>query len=312
MDEIIRNVLESLNSAIGRKSTCMHFPGKCVPVPFSAANFREIAPEAGEIAFVDGGSSEIISAVNFSLNFFRVYSCVYRNNKLVSSKKKEFFGLITAVINGDKVFYETKIFGNELAIPVMTHPVEGVRDGLSKTADIIRRVSEIEMAKEVDAEYVVLDGNLKADNDFVKEKLNGKKLYAVSKTNELLTDSGNSLVVELLKMSPFRQWLYFPVVELEAYEIVIAKLHPLSKYVFKIETPKNDDLKVVSALAHNSADPVFLGYPYGLVQADKFARVSNEEKEYFKVKLMTYAKNAEQITQYLNTINAHDILDSVL
>ena len=42
----------------------------------------------------------------------------------------------------------------------------------------------------------------------------------------------------------------------------------------------NKDVEmIVNQIANNAKDVVFPGYPYGLILADKFARISNNEKE---------------------------------
>ena len=41
------------------------------------------------------------------------------------------------------------------------------------------------------------------------------------------------------------------------------------------------DEDYILSLVDNSKDPVFYGYPYLLIEADKLARVTNKEKEYF-------------------------------
>ena len=60
----------------------------------------------------------------------------------------------------------------------------------------------------------------------------------------------------------------------------------------------------------NSQDALFLGYPYGLIVADKFARVSHEEKKSLKMNFLLKADNRE-IAEYLSTTDAHDILDNL-
>ncbi len=62
----------------------------------------------------------------------------------------------------------------------------------------------------------------------------------------------------------------------------------------------------------NAKDPVFPGYPYGLLVADKFARVSNNEKEYIQTIIKSNAgKNWAKIKKYMNSFDAHSILDNI-
>ena len=70
--------------------------------------------------------------------------------------------------------------------------------------------------------------------------------------------------------------------------------------------------EVLSLLKQNSKDPVFLGYPYGLIQADRFGRVSNNDAEYLKTSFMAKAgKRFDKIRKYMASVDSHEILDSV-
>ena len=57
-------------------------------------------------------------------------------------------------------------------------------------------------------------------------------------------------------------------------------------------------------------DPVFIGYPYGLVEADRIARISNQEKESLKTMFLVKLRN-KNIEKYLSSVNAHEILDRI-
>ena len=95
----------------------------------------------------------------------------------------------------------------------------------------------------------------------------------------------------------------------------IVKLNKNSRYIFKLEIfnkNKYEINEIMSILKNNSKDPVFLGYPYGLIEADQFARISNKEKDYLKtIFLAKLGKDNDKIAQYLNTLNAHNVLDSI-
>ena len=69
---------------------------------------------------------------------------------------------------------------------------------------------------------------------------------------------------------------------------------------------------VLGELAGQANDAVFPGYPYGLILTDKFARVSNEEREYLLT--IFQAKSGKlwnKIKKQLSVINAHSILDHI-
>ena len=71
--------------------------------------------------------------------------------------------------------------------------------------------------------------------------------------------------------------------------------------------------RVISTLAFNSKDPVFLGYPFGLIYADKFARVSNQEREYLRTTLKSKLSGGvlKEIESYENSLGAHGVLDRI-
>ena len=143
----------------------------------------------------------------------------------------------------------------------------------------------------------------------------------LAKTSALLTEKGNSLAMVLNEMNKdrFSSWFYYPIVGINSQEhqaeLFMVKLHEKSKHIFRLEIFKGNKFdadSVVSMLAANSRDGVFLGYPYGLIEADKFARVAKNDAEYLRTSFMAKAgKQWKKIEQCLTTANAHEILDRV-
>ena len=82
------------------------------------------------------------------------------------------------------------------------------------------------------------------------------------------------------------------------------KLNKKSRHIFRFEVYKKNkfDVNEILTLLKINQDPVFLGYPYGLIEADKFARVTNNEKEYLKT-ILSLKRIEEK--------EAHEILDSI-
>ena len=128
----------------------------------------------------------------------------------------------------------------------------------------------------------------------------------------MFTANGNSAAALLSEYGPGYVWIY-NIGENGRRFISCVKLHPKSDYIFRFETfdSKNSD-EIVSYLAANSSDSVFLGYPYGLIWADKTARIANQELDSFKTQLfVNLGKDALKLKKYLNAANAHGILDSI-
>jgi len=338
---IIQNIINSLNNNLKEKGSYIQFNDPYYkPIKIIKDNFHEIKDIESnkKVSFIDGGNTEILKAPNFSLQLIRIYYSIYENNKKISSKKQEFYILINAINHENNIIYKTKFFGlNKEEINFDSFD-ETIRQGrhrisISQVGNAIRRSIEIETAKTIinelnNSDIILIDGDLKASITNEIDYLN--KLYqkaiekniticAISKTSELFTEKGNALIPILNEISPEREWYYYPLVEINnkshKVNMYIIKLNKNSKYTLKFEIFNginyNKD-EIFAILKNNSKDPVFLGYPYGLIEADKFARISNQENDYIKTILLTkLGKNNEKIAQYLNTLNTHNILDSI-
>ncbi len=308
------------------------------PIKIDKKNFSEIksVETKNKIYFIDGGNIEILGSVNFSLQLIRLCCVAYRNNQRIKLKREEFFLLVTSKQKEDRIIYETNPFplgsfsiqnisfdSSDRTLSKGNHMVK-----ISSIGNAVRRLSELKLAKHIvenanSGEIVVLDGSL--EPSFINENSYLDELYAaaikknvvvtaLSKTSRIFTENGNSLIPILNEISPNSSWYYYPVAEIKGspVDLYIVKLHKSSKYIFKFEVfnKLNYNINIVlTLLKNNSKDPIFFGYPYGLIDADRFARVSNKEKKYLRtIFLMRFGP---EIEQYLNTINAHDILDSM-
>jgi hypothetical protein len=108
------------------------------------------------------------------------------------------------------------------------------------------------------------------------------------------------------------EWSYKIATQPSYYlDCFVVKLHKKSNYRFRLEylKGKSEIDEMLGILVENSVDPLFLGYPYGLILADKRARISNDEISHYKIKLESQMKNYKEIQEYFTTVNAHDTLD---
>ncbi|MDO8511065.1 MAG: hypothetical protein Q7S55_02765 [Nanoarchaeota archaeon] len=278
-------------------------------------NFEQIPLSSSlkSIAFIDGGQAEIISAGNFCLSFIRVGALVYQNNKIIKNQKHEFYLLTTAKYEHYEVVYESKIFSEGMPLVdeqdlLISSTDNTIKKGVERASITVipalaRRFAELALSATISADIIVLDGIL--DPSFRNEEKYLSKLpaqvCAIAKSSSLFTASGNSPVVLLNRLSPSWCWSY--VVENDSYFV---KLHEKARHVFRFTGNRN----FLPFLVENSKDAIFLGYPYGLIAVDRFARVSNEEKTSLKMNILLKAENKE-IAEYLSTTNAHDILDNL-
>ncbi len=316
MDNIIKRILENIkttdNDAILSETSNES-------VQINKDNFQDIKEKKSNktLAFIDGGNLEIIKSPSFSLFFNRIYYTVYQNNKRINKRTFEFYTLITT-LNKDKLYYKTEYFFTKNKFPIKNYEFDSfdntltignTRASISIIGNVIRRFAELITAKDIKADYIILDGSLEPkytyENDLIKHL--PKKVCGLSKTSAVLTKQGNSITAHLSKLTSKKTW--FHNVNSRLYFL---KLHDKSKHVFRFESNLESINEIVSLLKKNSRDPIFLGYPYGLIEADKFARVTKKEKEILQLQLMTkFKKNLTKIEPYLSALDAHDILDNI-
>lgn len=312
-----------------------------VPIKLDTKNFRKIIakPEPRRIVYIDGGNNEIISSSHFSLHLIKIYYCIYKENKRERSKKYEFLCLSSGTMKKEKVFYEVKTYPMNYSIDVGEYDSfdENMKEGghrvsPSRICEAVRKLAEINIATRVAEELdkgdiIVIDGDLLSSGTYEKEYFDklfrkaeesGLIVCGLCKTTNLLTNRGHSLPAVLEDISPGGKWYYYPIAKNNnpdhPADILIVKLHERSKYLFRLDVYNKTgyDPKFISILKENSKDPVFMGYPYGMIEADKFARVSNSEAEIMKVKIKIAAgKDWGDIERSLHAIDAHDILDNI-
>jgi hypothetical protein len=292
------------------------------------------------ICFVDGGNSEIIGSTDFSLQFIRTYCCIFKNNKKMSEIKNEFFVLIDSFAKDDDIFYKTKFYPVSGNIPIENFSINSMdekiveaarRPQISKVAGIIRRIAELKLAEYVvesgAAEIIVLDGTLESTvgEDACLDKLYEDSLIknivicTVAKTANLFTDKGKNAISHISALGGSGIWSCNNIVDIDSSshkaDMSVIKLNKRSRHCFRFEIfnmQKEHKKEVLGCLADNSCDFSFPGYPYGLIVADKFARVSNNEKEYLKCLFL--AKTGKKISKFAEETgsnDAHSVLDSI-
>lgn len=309
---------------------------KYLPIPYSLENYHEIPQNAQDmtVTFIDGGNAEILTSSHFSLSFIRVVAITFTETRKKHTEKTEFY-LLTTSKNQEEIKYTSRIFPvtgtifpqeSELSLSSVDETLRhGTRRATpSSLAGVARRFSELLLAQHLlehkKNDVVVLDGNLQAtytnESAYLQQieqlaKQKKKKVISIGKTTTLFANTGNTFA-SLLYNNKKGAWYYYPVGKTEkGPEIYFAKLHPLSKHVFMLESFDQITDEIMSSLKLHASDPVFLGYPYGLVEADRAARVSNQEATYLKTKIISLLGNPQQLEHLLSTQNAHSILDSL-
>ncbi len=324
MKEIINFVLKNLNKQSNGENIPVFSNSKSEAVNISSDNFCELKEKSSslKIGFVDGGNSELICANNLSLHFIRIAGVIYQNKKKILIKKKEFYCLSTY----DNNKFKTKIFPNETFKELTFDSFDSsIREGksridISKIGQLVRRLAELEMSanliKESDA--LVIDGSLEEkftfEEDFLKtlfSKAKDKTIIGFNKTNSILTTNGSSVSAILSNMKE-GSWFYHPIIKNPSnYDLYFVKLNNHSKHSFRIDA-YNNPVSLFSELSNMSKDPIFVGYPYGLIEVDRLARISNKEAELLKTRLaVEFSSDWKEVKKYLTSKNAHEILDNI-
>lgn len=291
-----------------------------------------------KLIFVDGGNTEILAMPHLSLQLIRVFYSVYQENKKIKAEKTEFYLLVKAVDENENIIYKTELFPikGEINLKLSFDSLDpkiitgSQRASISKIGEIVRRFAELYIASNTieknNNSVVVLDGSLEClysgeinimEKLYETAKKNKSVVTALSKTSRLLTKKGNSIANILNNIGPEGIWYYKDNIEnTDNVEIFFVRLNKNSNHVFRLDIQKDikKDLdEIFSLLADNSKDLSFPGYPYGLIEADKFARVSNNEKEVLRTLFLSkIGVSSREIRKFLSSLDAHKILDKLV
>lgn len=223
----------------------------------------------------------------------------------------------------------------------------GTQAGMERMASMARRFSEWTIAEHIiDSELdygdiIIKDGSLQTghtneykyvDNAFKKALKKGVIFTGLSKTCRLTTDTQISLIDSIQRLAeesglPYDKWCYFPVATSKEENsnhralIMIVKLNKHAYTSFRFEILKEqadkmnekDVLDVVSVIADNSRDIRLPGYPYGLIDADTWARVKNDELEGYKTKLYSELSRKgvwSKVNPLMKIVDTHEKLDN--
>ena len=329
MDDIIKRILENIKTV--EQDSILFETDNDISIQIKKDNFHNILSGTSneKICFIDGGNLELIKSPSISLFFNRIYYTIYQNNKRIQNKMFEFYTLITTQNKKNRIFYKTECFFTKNKLVLENYEFDSfdktlvtgnTRASISLIGNIIRRFAELSIINEItDVDIIILDGSLETNYTYEDEIMN--KIFhdeiiicGLSKTTNLLTKNGNSVSAHLTKLTDKKEW-YYDVQKKENPKLFFVKLHDKSKHVFRFEILRKYEQNindVLTLLKNNSKDPIFFGYPYALIEADKFARVSKKEKEILQLQLMTkFKKNLNDLAPYLSSLNAHEILDNI-
>jgi len=206
-----------------------------------------------------------------------------------------------------------------------------------------RRFAEWQLALHVleneleKGDVLVMDGSLQTN--FKNEIRYANRLYdraiekgvvicGLAKTSRLITESGDPLLARVEEISeavPFGKWYVKVAEEVSADDrgfMLAVKFHEKSRFVFRFEILReqfgemtHEELNsVLASLAENSQDVAMIGYPYGAIDADRFAQVRMDELSMYRGFVMAeMLKRPEwkKLQKYSASLSAHDRLNEV-
>ena len=322
------SIISFLSKRMEKQGSAILF-GSHERIPLKKDSFSAVSPVVGpRLVFVDSGCGSILSGPDVGVEFVRSYACFYDNNVRVDRILNEFFLVVLALQKGLDLAYEVVLFdvggvekekfSFDANDPVLCFG--GRRAEPGSVASHVRKLLELRFVEELCAksnsgDIIVRDGDLEARGEVMEQVLRslrtsaqrkGVVVLGLSKTSTLCTDLGHSALVALRNIAPVGSWSYYA-----GGALAFVKLHPASKYVFRCDVMSYDrDFlpKAWSALSANSADPAFLGYPYGLMDADKFAQVAQDELFQLRARFAVMSK--EVFSSVEASLDAHNLLNS--
>lgn len=215
---------------------------------------------------------------------------------------------------------------------------------ISRVATMSRVLTEWNCAKFVAEEIlelndiIVMDGNLRtwytnenkyANNLFEVAKAKGVIITGLSKTSRLMTTNSQSLLGSIERYArsnlSHQEW-YIPIAQISRDDhnaiIFIVKLNRNSNHAFRFEImhdqyvklKENEINEIFSQISKNSRDLTFPGYPYGLIDADHYARISDEEAKGYKVMFLSQIAKNSKVDSFasIHAVDAHDILNKLV
>ncbi len=303
-----------------------------VAVPLGIEHFHAITPAEKMLAFVDSGNAELAKGANFSLQFIR--TCAVIKGK--AAIHREHTCLVQASRKDGKLGYSIELFGTSKNLPFIDLYDQSLALGSNRVeparvAELVRTLLELQLATDIikdlpNNSFLVRDGSLEAHTIheqnalralYEAARLQGVTIAGLSKTSTLLTDTGHAAVPFIAHLAPQGRWAYHPIATSNRPEhqaiVCIAKLHERSTHSFRIDVfdqnaPFVDEL--LSALAFESQDAAFLGYPYGLTEVDRYAKVREEERAYLRMRAEAALGHSLQDAE--RAIDAHDRLNEAV
>lgn len=296
------------------------------PVPFSVENFHPISSRRARLCFVDGGNNSIFVAPGQAIHMVRLYYSVFQGDEKIK------FGRFTYILDtrydpgsGEYVVRVHDVDNAGILPEEMTVEESALREEKIRAIGThVRRLGEWLLMEKIAGEcnYIVRDGSLQtgeAEEYMYQERVfnRAKGIIGISKTCSLMTTRGFSIVAAVQYLAERNgikaPWYYNPIarnISTIRGDMFVIKLHPMSEYAFRAEIyPETRAEEILAALVPQSNDATFIGYPYGLLDADINARISDEEVKLYRSMISDFLDDFSRME--MRALDAHDRISEV-
>jgi len=299
----------------------------------------------GTISAIDGGSTPILKTPSQELVLNRVYCNKFdRMDKLEFTERWTFISRTKVAVEGSKVFFDTDIFSEESTCPFGTLRVDSEDDGfkigrtrgdLERAKSMARRFCEWNFVLEAlksGANFIIMDGSLQtaftseselANRVYGEASSRGVVVAGLSKSSTIYTEEGYPLagfLDELARRRGLTRWM----VEVGRSEewahrakVFFVRLHEGADRSFRLdihdEAQESDVVRLINSLQSNSKYFAFPGYPYALIDAHTYAKVSQEEAMHIRDLILDRLslEDATRLEQVERALTGHDVLDDL-
>ncbi|MFW5866006.1 MAG: hypothetical protein ACOCU6_02845 [Nanoarchaeota archaeon] len=281
------------------------------------------------VGFIDGGQQILFESPSFLIGMVRVAVSLWRGSKRYAMKVKEFIVFLQAEEKG----YTSKCYDMQ-GMPVQPFKTMDINtinhldaDDGESAISMLRRFSELLMAADIagQVDVICIDGSLRCfsgtENHIMNQLLKqaakrGVIVSGLQKSTSMMAD--NSSTIQSLEPSyNAGAWITSPLcinnTMMHPANIHIIKLHKDAAHRFVIDIARGyDQVKTGVSLLATSSDPLFIGYPYGMIDVDRLARIEDSRKEQSRLDIRKLlAGSNEFLDREILSKNAHEILDSM-
>ncbi|MCK5024310.1 MAG: DNA double-strand break repair nuclease NurA [Thermoplasmata archaeon] len=295
------------------------------------SNFQAFTKsENAEMLAVDGGSATILNAGSFVVAGVRVGHVIFHGKEFSGASEPDYHLLHLASGHLEKyyeIFFEKIVGGNPPDYP------KGLEEAVGRIRALMEwnQVEKIQSQDIPEGAVLAFDGamwaGIKGVGDLLErivEQAKQKKiiLCGISKKSMLVHNSRPLIpAVQMLgdDSLPGATW-HYPLdtgnyAEKLFGKIYLAKLHPRSRYVFRVDLSLPGGVEPEQAfgkLAYYADDPTYVGYPYPLARVHNDVAFSRAEVSDLKAMLRAAAlqKGMNPKEWQLTFQDFHEILDT--